>query len=42
MQNSPVWAPIRATPEYAALIEELERHAAEHRQKLQAMDLPVM
>ena len=42
MQNSPVWAPIRATPEYAALIEELDRNAAEHRRKLEEMNLPVM
>ena len=42
MQNSPVWAPIRATPEYAALMEELDRNAAEHRRKLEEMDLPVM
>jgi hypothetical protein len=41
MQNSPVLAPIRAMPEYPALLEELDRHAAEHRKKLQAMDLPL-
>jgi TolB-like protein/Tfp pilus assembly protein PilF len=41
IQNNPLWAPIRATPEYAALMEELDRHAAEHRRKLQEMDLPL-
>jgi tetratricopeptide (TPR) repeat protein len=41
MQNSPVLAPIRAMSEYPALLEELDRHAAEHRKKLQAMDLPL-
>jgi TolB-like protein len=41
MQNSPVWAPIRATPEYTAMLEEFDRNAAEHRQKLNAMDLPL-
>jgi hypothetical protein len=42
VQNNPVWAPIRATPEYAALMEELDRTAAGHREKLQAMDLPLL
>jgi TolB-like protein/cytochrome c-type biogenesis protein CcmH/NrfG len=41
MQNSPVWAPIRATPEYTALMEDLDRNAAEQRKLLQAMDLPI-
>ena len=41
MENSPVWTPIRAAPEYAALLEELDGNAAEHRRFLQAMDLPV-
>jgi hypothetical protein len=41
MENSPAWAPVRATPEYPALLEELDRHAAEHRRKLQEMDLPI-
>jgi TolB-like protein/Flp pilus assembly protein TadD len=41
MQNSPAWAPIRETPEYAALLEELDRNAAKHRKNLQAMDLPL-
>jgi TolB-like protein len=42
MQNSPDWAPIREEPEYAALLEELDRNAEEQRQRLQAMELPVM
>jgi len=41
MQYSPVWAPIRAMPEYAALMEKLDRNAAEQREKLRAMDLPL-
>jgi hypothetical protein len=42
MQNSPLWAPIREEPEFAALLEELDRNAEEQRQRLRAMDLPVM
>jgi TolB-like protein/cytochrome c-type biogenesis protein CcmH/NrfG len=41
MQYSPVWAPIRAMPEYAALMQKLDQNAAEQRRKLQAMDLPL-
>jgi TolB-like protein len=41
MENSPVWAPIRALPEYTTLLEELDRNAAEHRRLLQTMALPV-
>ena len=41
MENNPAWAPLRATPEYSLLLEELDHNAAEHRQKLQQMDLPV-
>jgi TolB-like protein/Flp pilus assembly protein TadD len=42
LQYSPVWAPVRATPEYDALMQELDRNIAMQREKLQAMDLPVM
>jgi len=41
MQYSPAYAPIRATPEFAALMEERDRNAAEQRRKLRAMDLPL-
>jgi len=41
MQYSPAYAPIRAMPEFAALMEERDRNAAEQRRKLRAMDLPL-
>jgi tetratricopeptide (TPR) repeat protein len=41
-RHSSLYDPIRNEPEFIELLEEWEVNAAEHREKLQAMDLPVM
>ena len=42
LRHSSLFDTIRDEPEFIALIDDFERNAAEQRELLQAMDLPVM